>query len=55
VVAVIDRARAELGYAPTVPLEEGIARYLDWLRPVLRAEGVVAQEHLPGAATGAQP
>ena len=32
VVAVIDRARAELGYAPAVPLTEGLDRYLAWLR-----------------------
>ncbi len=31
-VAVIDRARGELGYAPTVPLPEGVTRYLHWLR-----------------------
>jgi UDP-glucuronate 4-epimerase len=29
--ANIDRARAELGYAPTTPPERGIPRYWDWL------------------------
>jgi UDP-glucuronate 4-epimerase len=30
--ANIDRARAELGYAPTTPLELGVARYWAWWR-----------------------
>ena len=30
--ANIDRARADLGYAPTTPPEVGIARYWEWLR-----------------------
>jgi nucleoside-diphosphate-sugar epimerase len=28
----ISRARAELGYAPQVPLREGIRRTLEWYR-----------------------
>ncbi|HET8627522.1 MAG TPA: NAD-dependent epimerase/dehydratase family protein [Thermomicrobiales bacterium] len=32
IVAVIDRARAALGYAPAVALRDGLARYLAWLR-----------------------
>ncbi len=38
VVATIDRARRELGYAPTVALADGLGRYLDWLRATLAAE-----------------
>ncbi len=30
--ADIERARTRLGYAPSVPIEEGIARYVAWLR-----------------------
>ena len=30
--ANIDRARADLGYAPTTPPELGVARYWEWLR-----------------------
>ena len=30
--ANVDRARADLGYAPTTPPEVGIARYWEWLR-----------------------
>ena len=30
--ASIQRAARELGYAPRVDLEEGIARYVRWLR-----------------------
>ena len=54
VVAVIDRARAELGYAPTAPLEEGLARYLDWLRPVLRAEGAISREQATTPTAGVE-
>jgi nucleoside-diphosphate-sugar epimerase len=28
----IDRARAELGYAPAVGLDEGLKRTVDWYR-----------------------
>jgi nucleoside-diphosphate-sugar epimerase len=31
-VADIGRARAELGYEPRITLEEGLHRYVDWLR-----------------------
>jgi len=31
-VADVDRARVELGYEPTVPLREGLAQYVEWLR-----------------------
>jgi UDP-glucuronate 4-epimerase len=33
--ANVDRARAQLGYAPTTPPEIGIARYWEWLRPTM--------------------
>ncbi len=36
--AAIDRATTELGWQPTVTLAEGVARYLDWLRPELTRE-----------------
>ncbi len=32
--ASIERARADLGYDPQVPLEEGIRRYIEWLQTV---------------------
>ncbi len=32
--ADLTRARADLGYAPSVALEEGLRRYATWLRPV---------------------
>ena len=32
VSADITRAEAELGYRPTTPFAEGIARFVDWLR-----------------------
>lgn len=35
VYPAIDRARAELGFTPTVALPDGVTRYLDWLRPRL--------------------
>jgi nucleoside-diphosphate-sugar epimerase len=31
-VADLTRARAELGYAPAISLDEGLARYVAWLR-----------------------
>jgi nucleoside-diphosphate-sugar epimerase len=31
-VADINRARADLGYAPRVPLRDGLERYVAWLR-----------------------
>jgi len=31
--ADVSRARAELGYEPKVPIEEGIRRFVAWLRP----------------------
>ena len=30
--AAIDRARSELGYAPSTPFGEGIRRYVAWYR-----------------------
>lgn len=30
--ANVDRARAELGYDPTTPVEEGIPKFVEWLR-----------------------
>lgn len=30
--ADVSRARAELGYAPSCPLEEGLSRFVEWLR-----------------------
>jgi len=32
--ADLTRARDDLGYAPAVPLEEGLRRYTAWLRPI---------------------
>jgi len=39
VFATLDRIRAALGWSPTVALEEGIDRYLAWLRDDLAREG----------------
>jgi UDP-glucose 4-epimerase len=39
VYATIDRARADLGWSPTVALPDGLERYLAWLRPELAREG----------------
>lgn len=37
-VADISRARAELGYSPLVPLEEGLERYISWLRETMNPQ-----------------
>jgi len=34
--ADIERAGAALGYAPTVPLDEGLARFVEWYRSAQR-------------------
>ena len=31
--ASIDKARKNLGYAPSTPIEEGLRRFAQWLRP----------------------
>lgn len=41
VFATLDRIRAALGWSPTVALEDGIDRYLAWLRDELAREGSV--------------
>jgi UDP-glucuronate 4-epimerase len=35
--ADLTKAKRLLGYAPRVPLEEGVAEYIDWYRKVLCA------------------
>ena len=30
--ADVSRARAELGYAPSTPLEDGVRRFVEWMR-----------------------
>ncbi|MBI3978450.1 MAG: NAD-dependent epimerase/dehydratase family protein [Chloroflexi bacterium] len=48
-IADITRARADLGYTPSVPLDEGVRAYVDWLRtPGQRA----AERPADRAATG---
>ncbi len=37
--ADVSRARAELGYHPAVPLEDGIARFVAWFRDTERVHG----------------
>lgn len=39
VYGTLDRARRELGWAPTIGLTDGIDRYLAWLRPELAGGG----------------
>jgi UDP-glucuronate 4-epimerase len=38
--ADVSRARALLGYAPTVPIREGIPRFVEWFRRSAAAQGV---------------
>jgi UDP-glucuronate 4-epimerase len=40
--ADISASRAELGYAPTVPLADGVARFVDWYRGHVMRAGVAA-------------
>lgn len=39
VYATLDRTRDALGWSPTMPLEDGLDRYLAWLRQELAREG----------------
>jgi nucleoside-diphosphate-sugar epimerase len=57
-LAGVERARTQLGFAATVGIEEGLARYVDWVRslprqPITGAESEEARNWQLAAATGA--